>query len=158
MGNRSLLLLWNRVAGCSCRAGVYWKRVNHLARARVVQLLASLVLDRVGIALQPVNVPLQGFVFSLQVMQLTVKALCVLPFLLVHGQAILTKDDVVPHSQRKQGSGSGRDLSPADLASPKQPHEAIRPPRLRAYFVGPSHLKLSTNFTQHSVKWKSPFT
>ena len=44
--------------------------VDHLAGAGVVELLARLVLDRIGVVLEPVNVLLEAGVFVLKLLDL----------------------------------------------------------------------------------------
>ena len=80
-----------------------------------MQLLASLMFNRVRIVLKPVDMPFQRFIFALQTMQLLIQALRVLPLLLVGCKPVLPKDDVVPHRQRKQRSSTSCDLPPAHL-------------------------------------------
>jgi hypothetical protein len=116
------------------------QRIDHLARTSVVQLFASLMFNCVGIALQPVNMPLQLVVFFLQTPQLMVETLGILPLLLIGGKPILPKDNVVPHRQRKQRRRSRRNLAPALMTSLIQTHDRALSLYLRALFARTSHL------------------
>ena len=88
-----------------------------------MQFFAGLVLNRIRIALQPLDMPLQQIVLSLQTMQLVVQGLRVLPLLLIHRKPILAKDYVVPHRQREQRGNTRRYFSPAHLTSFIQTHD-----------------------------------
>ena len=83
------------------------------------------MLDRVRIALEPVDVTFQQVVLALQTAQLIVQSLGILALLLIDGKAVLSKDDVVSHRDGEQRGCSGRDLSPAQPASLVQTHESI---------------------------------
>jgi hypothetical protein len=132
--------------------------VDHLARTRVVQLFTRLMLNRVRIVLQPVNMSLQEIILPLQTVQLAIQALCILTLLLIDRQPILPKNDVVPQPERKQRSGAGRNLSPTQLTTLVQTHKGTCLFCLRARSTGTSHIQLSTNFMQLTVKWKTHFT
>lgn len=82
-----------------------------------MKLLASLMFNRVRITLQPIYVTLQQIVFSLQAVQLFIKGLRVLPFLLECRQPVLPEDDVIAHCQREYASSTCCDLAPAELGS-----------------------------------------
>src|SRR5260370_15620997 len=86
-----------------------------------------------------------------------IQSLRILPLLLIRCKPILPKDNVVPHRQREQSRSARCDLSPANLTPFKQTHDHSRPLYLRTRFVRTSHIRLSTNFTPHTVKWKTPF-
>ena len=104
-----------------------------------MQFFAGLVLNRIRIALQPLDMPLQQIVLPLQTMQLMFQALRVLPLLLIHRKPILAKDYVVPHRQREQRGNSRCHLSPAHLASLIQAHNATRLLCCRTRLVRTSH-------------------
>ena len=84
--------------GLSRRGRRRGKRIDHLARTRVVKFFAGLVLDGIGIVLQPLDVTFQQLVLSLQALHLIVQHLCITVFLLVGGQPILSEDNVVADS------------------------------------------------------------
>ena len=122
-----------------------------------MQLFAGLVFNRVRIVLQPIDMSLQQIVLPLQTMQLAIKGLRILPLLLVHRKPVLAKDYVVPHRQSEQRGNTRRYFSPAHLTSFVQTHNGTRLPCYRARLARTSHIKLSTNSTSPTVKWKTPF-
>ncbi len=65
-----------------------------------MELLASLVLDRSGIALQPSDVSLQQLVLVLQLFNLGIQRAILMPLALVHSQAIGPEHHVVAHPNR----------------------------------------------------------
>jgi hypothetical protein len=89
------------------------QRVDHFARPSVVQLLASLMLNRIRITLKPLNMPLQKVILPLKASQLQLQALGVLSLLLIHRQTVLAEDHVVAHRNDKNRSCSRRNLAPA---------------------------------------------
>src|ERR1700733_2551611 len=139
------LLRRDRLSG---RSRVTWSRgqcIDHLARTRIVQLFASLMFNRIRIALQPVDMPLQLVVFFLQTTQLAVEALRILPLLLIRRKPILPKDNVVSHRQRKQSRSSRRNLSPTLMTSLIQTYDRALSLYLRA------HLPRSSHMTQYKL-------
>ena len=122
-----------------------------------MQLLTSLMFNRVRVVLQPVNMPLQQVILPLQTMQLAIQCLRILPLLLIHRKPILPKDNVVPHRQREQRSSTRRYLSPTHLTSFMQTHDHTRLLCYGARLARTSHIDLSTNSTLLTVKWKTPF-
>lgn len=66
-----------------------------------MQLFAGLMFNRVGVALEPFDMPLQLVVFLLQTMQLPIQILRILPLLLIRRKSVLSKDNVISHRQRK---------------------------------------------------------
>jgi hypothetical protein len=122
-----------------------------------VQLLAGLMLNRIRIVLKPLDMPLQEVVFPLEATHLLLKALRVLSLLLVRGEPVLAKDDVVPHRHREQSSSSRSDLPPAHVTSLEKAHHRTLLLFVRVRVARTSHIRLSTNFTPHTVKWKTLF-
>src|ERR1700733_15025807 len=84
-----IVLALSRVGRDGCVRGCRGRHcVDHLARTGVVQFLAGLVLDCIGVVLKPIDVPLEQLVFSLQVMELAIQRSRILAFLLVHSEPI----------------------------------------------------------------------
>jgi len=88
--------------------------------------------------------------------QLTIQALCIVPLLLINGQPVLPKDDVIPHRHRKHRRRTGSDLPPTQTASLIQTQDRTRPLRYRTCCIQTSHTNFSTDFALNTVKWKSP--
>jgi len=97
-----------------------------------VQFLAGLVLDCIGVALKAIDVPLEQFVFSLQVAELAIQRSRILALLLVHSEPILSEDDVIAHRNRENSRSSGSDPSPARLGAAIQTHDGGGPTLIRA--------------------------
>ena len=77
-----------------------------------MKLLACLMLDRSRIILQAVDMPLEGVVFGLQIIQLPFQCFRILLLLFIRGQPILTKHDVVSNAERQSCSRDRRKPSP----------------------------------------------
>lgn len=107
----------DRLSGRTRRARTRRQRIDHLAWARVMQLFAGLVFNRVRVMLQSFDVPLQQVILPLQAVQLTIQRLRIFPLLLIHRKAILPKNDVVPHRQSENRSSARYNLSPTHLTS-----------------------------------------
>jgi len=97
--------------------------VDDLARPRVVQLLTSLMLDRIRIAFEPVHMRLQLRVLLLKIVHLHLEPMRLLTLLLISRQPVLAEDDVKAHRQRKQPSGKGRSLAPPHPLTPPRYHQ-----------------------------------
>jgi hypothetical protein len=100
-----------------------------------VKLLTSLMLDRIWIALQPVDVPFEQVIFALEAMQLVVQNLRLLTLLLICRQTILAKDYVIAHRQRERGSSSGCDLAPTELNAIDHTQEGLGMPLILEAFA-----------------------
>lgn len=98
-----------------------------------MKLLAGLMFNRVRIALQSVYVIFQQVVFPLQAMQLLIQGLCVLPFLFVRSQSILSEDHVVAHRQSEDRRSTRSELAPAELSSFEDTRDGTRLPSTLAY-------------------------
>jgi len=83
-----------------------------------VQLLPSLVLDGVGIALEPVDMLLQAIILLLEFLHLKLELTGLLPLLLVYRNPVRAEDDVISHTHRKDGSGQCRGLTAPDVDRP----------------------------------------
>lgn len=73
-----------------------------------MQLFPSLVFNRSGIILQPVDMPFQGVVLLLQNLHLLGQSLRILLLLLVSRQAILPKHNMIPNTQSQCTCGNCR--------------------------------------------------
>jgi len=80
-----------------------------------VQFLASLVLDRVGIALQVGDVLVQAVVFLLELLHLILKHLCFLTLVGEGGETVMAEDDTVRHDQREGSGRDGSSTSPPEI-------------------------------------------
>jgi hypothetical protein len=143
-GPRPGPLVTLRDAGKLMSRRVRWRRsyrqgVNNLTRPGVVQLFTGLVLDRIGIALQPLYMALHQVVFPLQTAQLTIQCQGILPLLPIYDQAVLPKDDVIGHRQCQHRGSACRHLPPADMGSLTQTHEGARLPSISAHCSRTAH-------------------
>ncbi len=73
-----------------------------------MQILTSLVLDRIGIALEVVDVLVEAIVFLLKVLHLLLKHLCFFALVGEGGETVMAEDDTIGHDERE---GGGRDGS-----------------------------------------------
>ena len=152
------LLLLGRLNRLSRGGGGGWsggQGVDNLAGAGVMQLFASLMLDRVGIGLEAVDVTLQQIVLTLKAMKLVVEGCGILPLLLVGGEAVLPEDDVVAQCNGEEGSGSCRDPAPTGLGPGDHPPYGVGPGCGFAIWIRVTHTSPSTDSAWRAVKWKS---
>ncbi len=69
----------DRLGGRTRRSRTRRQRIDHLAWARVMQLFAGLMFNRVRVVLQSFDMSLQQVVLPLQAVQLTIQGLRILP-------------------------------------------------------------------------------
>lgn len=72
-----------------------------------MELFAGLMLDRIRIVLQMIDVLVQAIVFFLKLLQLQLKGFRFFPFVGEYGQTIVAKDDAVGHHERQGGGSEG---------------------------------------------------
>ena len=82
--------------------------IDHLACARVVQLFTGLMFNRVGIALQMIDVFVQALVLLLQLLRLELQHLRFSALVGERGQTVMAEDDAVGHHQRQRARRQGR--------------------------------------------------
>lgn len=116
-----------------------WQGVDHFSGSSVVEFFASLVLNRVWVALQTFYMPLQAIVLPLEIVQLQFKLVSILPLLLVGGQPVLAKDNVISQRERKDSSGTSCGLAPANLDALMPTCQCGRLAGLHTRAVGLSH-------------------
>jgi hypothetical protein len=87
--------------------GCIGEGVNDLSGARVVQLFASFVLDRVRIALQVVDVLVQAVIFLLQLLHLDLEHFCFFALVSEGRKTVVAEDDAVGHHERQKGRREG---------------------------------------------------
>src|SRR5271170_6974705 len=138
------------------RSRLRGQRVDDLSRPRIVQLLASLMFNRIRVVLQSLDMPLQQLVLPLQAVQLAIQALRILPLLLIGRKSVLSEDDVIPQSNRNQCSCTRGDLAPARVTSFIQTGEHARLFAFHANGVGTSHLPLSTKLRTTDGQVENP--
>ncbi len=104
--------------------------VDHLARLRVMQVLARLVFDRVRIARQSVDMPLDLVILALQLDHLLPQRARLGALLHIHRQPVRAEDNVIAHAQRERRSRQCRRLAPSGEGSHPQPPQRSEPPRI----------------------------
>ena len=116
-----------------------WQGINYFPGPSVVEFFASLMLDRVWVALQTLYMSLQAIVLLLEIVQLQFELVSILPLLLVGGQPVLAKDDVISQRERKNSSGTSCGLSPTNLNTLMPTCQRRSSTGLHARVVGLSH-------------------
>jgi hypothetical protein len=87
-----------------------------------VQFFTSLMLDRVGITLQVVDVLVQAVVFLLKLLHLLLEHLCFFALVCEGSETVMAEDDAIGHDERqdgrREGSGAATPQIDAVLRSP----------------------------------------
>ena len=115
------------------------QRIDHLARPRVMQLFASLMLNRIRVILQPHNMVLQPIVLTLQLLHLDIQSMGLLPLLLIYSQPIRPKHDVIPNADRKHCRSTPSQPSAGSKSSTLGTHAPRRAARASPIWVHLSH-------------------
>lgn len=145
-------------SGIRCLGSLGWQSIDDLTGSCVVQFLAGLVFDRVGIVLQAFNMFLQQFVLSLKALQLTIEALGLLPLLLIDRNSVLPKNDMVSQANSEQSCGAGRNLAPTRVTAFIETRQQARLFAFGLRRAGASHLQLSTKLNAIHGQVENPFT
>ena len=72
-----------------------------------MQFLASLMLDRVGIALQVIDVLVEAVVFLLKLLHLLLEELCFFALVGEGRETVMAEDDAIGHDKGKCGGRDG---------------------------------------------------
>lgn len=93
-----------------------------------MELLAGLVFDLVGIALEALDVALQEVVLVLELLHFDVEGAGLVALLLVDGDAVCAEDDVVCDRDGEEGGSGGGELALIDAPGFEQ---AVDPRKTR---------------------------
>ena len=89
-----------------------------------MEFFASLVLDRIGIALQVADVLVEAIVFLLKLQHLLLEDFCFFAFVRKGSEAVVTEDNAVRHDEGKcagrDGSSTTTPQIDAALGSPRE--------------------------------------
>ena len=88
------------------------QRVNHLSWARVVKLLAGLMLNRTGILLQALHMAFKAAVFALQLLHLQPKVLFLFAFFRKSCHSVMSEHHPIRHAQCESASHHGSRTAP----------------------------------------------
>ena len=73
-----------------------------------MQFFTSLVLDRIGISLEVVDVLVETVVFFLKLLHLLLEQLCFFALVREGSETVMAKDDAIGHDEGKGGCREGR--------------------------------------------------
>jgi len=72
-----------------------------------MQFFTSLVLNRIGVTLQVIDVFMQAVVFLLKLLHLLLEQLCFFALVCEGSETVVSEDDAIGHNKRQDGSRKG---------------------------------------------------
>lgn len=119
-----------------------------------MKLFARLMFNRAWIVLQPVDMPLQAAIFTLQLLHLQEQAARISPLGGKSGEAVVTEDHAIGHEQRQNGSNQrGSATTPKHQLHVPAPADTIRAALARVV-VGRKHANpcLIMAYVEHNLR------